>query len=246
MELVISHFEGCSGNFIGHLYANKELNSLSRFRVDMGKYSHIMAFEGRERWHDDLKACKDHTILVSHQFNKELIYTAFPEAKHIAIWPYTNQMNVLWNICYKKLSPSNINNIDYHFINLKEWHSKLQSCAPAYQCFDYGKLSDFKYVESMLGVTLDDNQRRFFDEYWSAQLGQNLTWPIKALSIPEIIHWYNLENNINDWNVALVLYTFEAVNGIQECQRSWSIDNVNCTSWANVIDLQSKYYNLFG
>lgn len=244
MELVISHFEGCAGNFIAHLYANKNFEILKTFRVDVSTYSHICTIEGRNDWHTELKACKDHEILVSHQFDKDLIQSAFPNTRHIAIWPYTKQMNVLWNICHKKLSAHQIHNIDHCYINLKEWHNKLNSHIPSYECFDYGRLSDIDYVEYMLNTTLESDQQQFFKEYWLSQNNLNLTWPSNAMSIPEIIKWYHLENNITKWGVALVLYTFESVNGLQESQRKWSIDNITGTDWDEIVQLQLEYYNL--
>lgn len=243
MELVISHFEGCSGNFIGHLYANKEFDLLNKFRVDLYRDPYVLAINGRDSWSAELKNCKEHKILVSHQFNKELIHQTFPNAQKIAIWPYTKQMNVLWNICYKKIPVSRGHNIDYYYINLKDWHIKLQEHTPRYQCFDYGQLTNSSYVESMLKITLDSRQQKFFNDYWKNQLQHNLTWPIEAMPISDIILWYGLANDITDWNIALVLYTFETINNLQESQRKWSIDNVNNTSWAEIIELQHKYYN---
>ena len=176
----------------------------------------------------------------------ELIHQTFPGAKKIAIWPYTKQMNVLWNICYKKIPASHGSVIDYYYINLKEWHSKLQVHTPLYQCFDYGQLSNSSYVESMLKIVLDSRQQKFFNDYWENQPRHNLNWPTKAMSIPDIIQWYGIANTITEWNVALVLYTFETINNLQESQRQWSIDNVESSSWAEIIKLQHKYYNFFG
>jgi hypothetical protein len=133
--------------------------------------------------------------------------------------------------------------IDYYYINLKDWHIKLQEHTPRYQCFDYGQLTNSSYVESMLKITLDSRQQKFFNDYWKNQLQHNLTWPSEAMSISDTILWYGLTDEITDWNIALVLYTFETINNLQESQRMWSIDTVKNTSWAEIIELQHKYYN---
>lgn len=244
MEFVISQFEGSSGNFLGRLLSGYNLSETNTFRVDGPlKDSVVLSANGVEDWYQLVERTSGYKVLVCHQFDQELIKTTFPSAKSIPIWPYTRQMAVVWNICFKKVYVKpHMHIIDNFYIDIKFWHEKLLKTYPNYNCYDFGKLNDIEYVESITGEKLSDAQQNFFAQYWSEQNPLDLTWPDNKLDIPEIISWYKLtEEHFSPWYIALVIYTFEMLHGDIEHRREWSIDDVNLSNWRDVASLETRY-----
>ena len=73
VQLVISHLEGCSGNFLGRLFANDFTNDQTLFRVDTNLHAGVLAIDGSSNWQDDIDRLEGHQVVVTHNFDLETI-----------------------------------------------------------------------------------------------------------------------------------------------------------------------------
>jgi hypothetical protein len=243
VQYVISHLEGCSGNFLGFLIADVVPKNTNIFRVDTGPNDLVLSLNGRYHWHKEIQArIKNHTVVVTHNFDTELINTTFPNAKIIQLYPYTHIGNVLYNISYKKLTLKLSNLVDNHFIDIANWHKKIQSFTPSQTCYNYWNLTDVNFLKDIISKELTDSQKLFFNNYWATQLNYNLNMPSDKMSMPDLIKFWGIEDNFSPWMVAWLIYVFEYLHELPEEKRLWSInDAINFCSWADVTRLERMY-----
>lgn len=243
VQFVISHLEGCAGNFLAYLAAHETCVERDLFRVDVALNGRVLSIDGRDRWHQELDQRLDHhSVIVTHNFQKDLLSHTFPAAKILQIYPYTRIGNVLYNICVKKLDIKIANRVDNHLINLREWYKKLQDARPSHLCYDFSLLYNLGEVERMLDAELTESQINFFDRYWQQQLGYCLDLPAQEMSVSQIIKFYKLKDFCNHWSVAWVIFVFELCNHLDEADRLWSIDNqFLLQDWKNLCQIGNLY-----
>lgn len=225
VQLVISHFEGCSGNFLAHLAVKQKFDHNNFFRIDVNLDPDVLAIDGINNWETEITRLDNHVAIVTHNYQYELIKSTFPNAKIIQIYPYTHVGNVLYNICFKKLNCKISNLIDNQFIHIVEWHDKIKKAYPGPQCYNFSMLNSPDKIEHILGKSLNDNQMQFFNQYSKKQLQIDLSWPVNSLTINELINFWNIEEFYNEWSAAWTIYVFEQTHGFSEEDRLWSIDN---------------------
>jgi hypothetical protein len=142
VQLVISHNEGSSGNFLGRLYVDATPNNASMFRVDIDCHNDVLSINGKASLEQELKRLTTHQVVVTHNSNLEVLANYFPYAHIIQIYPYTRLGNVFYNISHKKLKTTLPNLIDNHYIHITEWVNKIESNRPKNMCFDFGLLHE--------------------------------------------------------------------------------------------------------
>jgi len=241
VQLVISHLEGCSGNFLGRLYADQLSEDQTLFRVDTNQHPQVLSIDGYEDWPVAMTKFKDQIVVVTHNFDLELLAKEFPRAKLVQIYPYTHIGNVLYNVCFKKLDTKIANVIDNHLIHISQWYQRIVDRRPDRDCTDYWILTDKSAVEKLLGIELSPSQHNFFDRYWQQQLPYELSIPTGPQSIEQLLELWNFEQHFDEWSVAWTIFVYELVNGLAETTRLWSIDTQKFVNWADVIEIQTKY-----
>jgi hypothetical protein len=244
VQLVISHFEGCSGNFLGRLFANRRPNNQDLFRIDGDLNPLVLAINGRDNWESELLRLENHYVIVTHNFDQHLIQTTFPNARTVSIYPYTHVGNVLYNICFKKLNNKLPNMIDNYLIHLIEWYARIRQNCPKNPCIDFWELTNLQSVESLLNISLTHTQKQFFKDYWKQQLEYELDIPSTPQSIEQLLDTWKITNWFNDWSVAWTIFVYELINNKLETQRLWSIDIEVFRSWQDVQQIQTRYNNL--
>lgn len=243
VQLVISHLEGCSGNFLGRLFVNSYSKSQSLFRVDTDFNDQVLAIDGVDNWTQELRQLNNHRVVVTHNFDQQQISQHFPNAKIIQIYPYTHIGNVLYNICFKKLNTKLDNLIDNHLLHIVEWYQHIQQRRPAQTCADFWQLTDQQAVENLLEIKFTNLQKQFFSGYWKQQLPYSLDIPDSPLTIEELISNWKIENYFNDWSIAWTIFVYELINQRPEHQRLWSIDIDKFASWNDLSKIQTRYNN---
>ena len=242
VQLVISHLEGCSGNFLGRLFADVTDKNQKFFRIDVNLDSKILAINGVNDWDQELsKRFMNHKVVVTHNFNQQQISTSFPNAKIIQIYPYTHIGNVLYNICFKKVKIKLDNLLDNHLIHIVEWYRHIQHRRPSQDCTNFWQLRDQPQVENLLEIKFTKTQEDFFKKYWEQQLTYSLSIPEKPLSIEQLVTVWNIDNYFNDWSVAWTIFVYELINCRVEHQRQWSIDTTKFDSWQDLAKIQNRY-----
>lgn len=243
VQLVISHLEGCSGNFLGYLAASQMPANRDFFRVDSGLNDHVLSINGRCTWHSEIdQRLAQHSVVVTHNFDRALIARTFPNARIVQIYPYTCVGNVLYNVCAKKLDISIANRVDNHLINIREWHQRIQAARPQQQCWDFAQLQDRDAVERMLEIKLRPEQDEFFHCYWSNQLGYELDLPRRPMTITQLLDFWRLHDFCNDWSMAWVIFAFESCNHLREENRLWSIDDADfLQGWQQLLMIENLY-----
>lgn len=235
VEFVISHFPGSSGNFLARLITNKNVKTQDSFyRIDTDSDSDVLARE-----YLDLESIKNHRVLTLHDFNKQVL-DYFPNARHIAIYPYSNIGNVIYNISTKKFTSSMSNIQDQYFLLIKNWHEIINQNKPEYKCWDYKNLRSIDFLQKNL-FKFSKNQIEFFETYWNHQLDYNLNIPSEPMSIEEIISRNNIEEWCNDWSISFVIYCYEYCNNLLDIKRHWSVDKISLTNWQDVCKIQKQY-----
>jgi len=242
VQLVISHLEGCAGNFLGWLAVNSVADNLL-FRVDTELNNFVLSVNGRDDWQGEVNSrLKSHKVIVTHNFDIPLIKKTFPAAKIIQVYPYTHIGNVLYNISHKKLTLKTNNQIDNHYIDIRHWHNRIQSFTPNTKCYDYWMLSDMNCIKNMLATSLSNNQILYFKNYWNNQLKNDLSLPLRRMSIPQLIKFWQIDNQFTPWMIAWVIYVYEYLHNFPENDRLWSIDDApNFCNWADVARIQTRY-----
>ena len=244
VQLVVSHLEGCSGNFLARLYADYNLNDQSTFKVDGDQHPKVLAINGRQNLEYELGKLNNHIAVVTHNFDQQLLTTTFPKAKIIQIYPYNKVGNVLWNISHKKLTTTLSNAVDNNLIHIVEWKKYLDNIIPTNDCIDYADIDNQSFIESLLGIKLNDSQLKFFNDYQSQQLPYTLDWPNRVCSIQELINQWAIDDWFNTWSIAFTVGVFEDINGYRESQRLWSIDQQQFYSWDDVVKIEYQYQSL--
>jgi hypothetical protein len=240
VQLVISHLEGCSGNFLARLFvADKPQTNM--FRIDVDLHPLVLSTDGCKNWEYELKRLENHTVVVTHNFDQTTIRHAFPNARILAIYPYTHVGNVLYNICFKKLVNTIPNQVDNYLIHLKEWYTYICQRYPDYQCINFWDLSDQNLIEQIFESKLTPDQQHFFNQYWKKQLKLNLNIPSTPQSIDQLITGWNIQDQFNDWLVAWTIFVYELINCKTEQQRLWSIDADTFRNWSDLKVIQNKY-----
>lgn len=242
VQLVISHLEGCSGNFLGRLFADAGDKNPTPFRIDVDLNPKVLAIDGVNNWDRELsKRFINHQVVVTHNFNQEQISKSFPNAKIIQIYPYTHIGNVLYNICFKKVKTKLDNLLDNYLIHIIEWYQHIQQNRPSQNCINFWQLSDQQQVENLLEIKFTKNQEEFFKKYWAQQLTYTLSIPENPLSIEQLVAVWNIDNYFNDWSVAWTIFVYELINCRFEHQRQWSIDTTKFNSWQDLAKIQDRY-----
>jgi len=243
VQLVISHLEGCSGNFLGRLFANSYSKSQSLFRVDTDHNDQVLAINGVTNWDQELDRLQEHQVVVTHNFDLQQISKSFSNAKIIQIYPYTHIGNVLYNICFKKLTKKLDNLVDNHLLHIVEWYYYIQQNRPVQNCTDFWQLNNQQSVENLLEIKFTKLQEQFFTQYQEQQLSYSLNIPDSPLSIEELVSLWKIENYLNDWAIAWTIFVYELINQRSEHQRLWSIDVDKFNSWVDLAKIQTRYNN---
>ena len=243
VQLVISHLEGCSGNFLGRLFVNSYSKSQTLFKVDTDLNDQVLAIDGTSNWTQELRRLINHQVVVTHNFDQQHISQHFPNAKIIQIYPYTHIGNVLYNICFKKLTNKLDNLIDNHLLHIVEWYQHIQQRRPAQTCVDFWQLTDQQAVKNLLEIKFTKSQEQFFSCYWKKQLPYSLNIPDSPLSIEELISIWKIENYFNDWSIAWTIFVYELINQRLEHERLWSINVDKFSSWNDLSKIQTRYNN---
>jgi hypothetical protein len=254
VRLVISHLEGCSGNFLGKLFSDTFDKDQSFFRIDRTDGNdgfcgpHVLAIDGIANdgvgsWDWELKRLKDHHVVVTHNFDRAQIAKDFPNAKIIQIYPYTHIGNVLYNICFKKLNHTLPNLLDNYLLHINEWYHHIQKSRPPQICTNFWQLSDQQAVENLLETKFTKTQEDFFNQYWKNQLAHELTIPNNAMSIQELVSFWKVEHCFDQWLAAWTIFVYELINQRLEQNRSWSIDTDNFESWNDLEKIQTRYHD---
>jgi len=241
VQLVISHVEGSSGNFLGRLYVDATPNNTSMFRVDTDYHNDVLSINGKANLEQELKRLTTHRVVVTHNSNLELLANYFPHAQIIQIYPYTRLGNVVYNISYKKLKTTMSNLVDNHYIHITEWVDQIKSNRPKNICADFGLLHDQSQCEKLLQIKLTKSQQTFFQKYWEQQLAYDLSWPTGPESIQQLITRWKITEWCSPWSIAWTIFVFERTHGLTENQRQWSIAVENFTSWQDLINIQYRY-----
>lgn len=243
VQLVISHIEGSSGNFLGRLFADCYDKNQSLFRTDTTFDPRVLATNGVDNWDQELSRLQGHRVIVTHNFDLQQISKSFPNTKIIQIYPYTRIGNVLYNICFKKLNRTLGNLVDNHLLHIAEWYHHIQQRRPVQNCTDYWQLADRRSVENLLEIKFSKSQEQFFNQYWEQQLAYSLDIPDSPLSIEELISFWKIENYFNDWSIAWTIFVYELINKRLEHQRVWSVDIDKFNSWDDLAKIQTRYNN---
>jgi hypothetical protein len=243
VQLVISHLEGSSGNFLGRLFADCYDKNQSLFRTDTTFDPRVLAIDGVDKWDQELSRLREHRVIVTHNFDLQQISKYFPNAKIIQIYPYTHIGNVLYNICFKKLNRTLDNLVDNHLLHIVEWYNHIQQRRPVQDCIDSWQLTDQQTVENLLEIKFSKSQEQFFNLYWEHQLAYSLTIPDSPLSIEELVSFWKIENYFNDWSIAWTIFVYELINQRLEHQRAWSVDVDKFNSWDDLAKIQTRYNN---
>jgi hypothetical protein len=243
VQLVISHLEGCSGNFLGRLSVDSYSKSQSQFRVDTDSNDQILAINGIDNWTQELDRLVNHRVVVTHNFDQQQISESFPNAKIIQIYPYTNVGNVLYNICFKKITTKLDNLVDNHLLHIVEWYQHIKKRQPVQNCVNFWQLTDRQFVENLLEIEFTKSQEEFFNQYWKQQLPYSLNIPGVPLSIKELVLFWKIEDYFNDWSIAWTIFVYELINQRSEYQRLWSIDVDKFESWNTLEKIQIRYNN---
>jgi hypothetical protein len=244
VQFVISHLEGCSGNFLGYLIADVGHQVENVFRVDRKLNDHVLSIDGRgSMWNQEIEnRLKSHTIVVTHSYDLVQLRHTFPRAKLIQIYPYTHVGNVLYNICYKKLNVKLDNIIDNHFIDIVNWTNVIYKENPGYQCTDYWDLTNKDKIQCLLGTQLTETQHQFFNQYWATQLPYELNIPSVPMKIVDLIKFWKIEHVWSHWMVAWAIFVYELINKLSECDRLWTIDDADTfDSWHALEKIESQY-----
>jgi hypothetical protein len=244
VQFVISHLEGCSGNFLGYLAADIDQSSRQLFRVDGPINQWVLSLDGRTTWEEEVETrFISHPVVVTHNYNRTQIKKTFPNARLIQIYPYTHIGNVLYNISHKKLDLKLDNAVDNYFLDITIWMDRIKHEKPDYSCTDYWCLHNKTNVEQLLGATLSPTQDQFFEQYWKEQLSYDLNMPQHALTIKELIKFWKIENEFSMWMVAWTIFVYEYTNGLREINRIWTINDANkFDCWETVIQtVESRY-----
>jgi hypothetical protein len=244
VQFVISHLEGCSGNFLGYLIADTKPSGKNIFRTDTDLNSQVLSINGRGLFWDleiDKKLIS-HTVVVTHNYDRDQIQNTFPAAKLIQIYPYTHIGNVLYNICYKKLSIKLDNVIDNHFLDIRIWANKIELQNPEYLCNNYWDLTDKIKIQQFLGSKLTETQHHFFDQYWSTQLPVELNMPDSAMKILELVDYWQIQSYFSPWMVAWAIFVYEHKHNLLEHNRQWTINNATrFNNWEELAQIESQY-----
>jgi hypothetical protein len=244
VQFVISHLEGCSGNFLGYLAVSaKPQNSHRVFRVDTNFNEQVLSLNGRTTWNTEVdQQLKSHSVIVTHNYDRLQIQETFPSARLIQLYPYTHIGNVLYNICFKKLNLKLTNVIDNHFLDISIWFNRLNQEKPNYLCTNVWALRSIEEIENLLGSVLSSGQIEFFNQYWEEQLQYELTLPLEPMSIASLIELWKIKNDFSPWLIAWTIFVYEHINGLQESDRHWSInDSSNFESWTSLQRIESNY-----
>ena len=241
VQLVISHLEGCSGNFLGRLFADANDTNQSVFRTDIDNHPLVLAINGVNNWDQELTRFDDHQVIVTHNFNRHQISKSFPNAKIIQIYPYTHIGNVLYNICFKKLNNTLDNPVDNYFIHIVEWCRYIQQRHPGQNCTNFWQLTNQQQVENLLGIKFTKTQEEFFKQYWKQQITYSLTIPETPMSVEQLVSVWNIDDYFNDWSIAWTIFVYELINQRFEYQRLWSVDLERFNSWEDLAKIQTRY-----
>lgn len=244
VQFVISHLEGCSGNFLGYLAANVGSTDQKIFRVDLTEHDIVLSTNGRTSWQEEIDSrLQNHRVVVTHNYNRTQIQKTFPNARLIQIYPYTHIGNVLYNICHKKVELKFDNLVDNYFLEIDIWFKKIKQQQPDYLCTDFWCLHDKNKISDLLGIKLLPTQNQFFDQYWKNQLKHELDIPAYEMSIGELIKFWNIEQDFSPWNIAWTIFVYEHINSLNEQNRMWSINNADqFDCWNTVINaIESNY-----
>jgi hypothetical protein len=183
-----------------------------------------------------------HEIIVTHNFDRELIVQTFPNAAIIQIYPYTHIGNVLYNICHKKLDVKLENLVDNHFINIDIWYQNIQQQRPVTTCVDFWALREKFSIEEMLGYTLNATQLGIFENYWQQQLQYELDLPSNLMTIKELLEFWQIRDRPTPWFMAWVIFVFEKLHGFSQSNRLWSIDDASILqSWESLCYIEDHY-----
>lgn len=244
VQFVISHLEGCSGNFLGRLIASPK-STRELFRVDYDLNDHVLAINGRGDWETEI-ATKliSHTVVVTHNFNIDEIKHTFPSANLIQIYPYTHIGNVLYNVCHKKLSLKLDNKIDNYYLDIKIWHNRIKCQRPKVPCHDFWELASVKTLQKMLSIKrLSNDQLKYFNSYWGNQLQFDLSLPGSRMDIYELVKFWKIGGCFDCWMIAWVIYVYEYLNNLNESNRMWTIDDaIYFSDWTDVASIEKMYY----
>lgn len=245
VQLIISHVEGCSGNFLGYLSAEATQSHRPKFRVDVALNEQVLSINGRTTWLAEIETrLVSHSVVVTHNYNRTQIQETFPNARLVQIYPYTHIGNVLYNICYKKLDQKLENAIDNYFLDICNWFDKIKKEEPDYHCANFWCLRDKTKIESLLGITLSPTQHQFFDQYWKEQLPYELDMPQHPMTIGELVKFWKIENGFSSWAVAWTIFVYEHINRLEENNRLWTINDApKFDSWDTVIEAVNGHYN---
>ena len=242
VQLVISHLEGCSGNFLGNLFSNNFDKNQSFFRIDEGDpHPQVLSIDGVDNWDQELDRLKDHHVVVTHNFDQAHISRHFPAAKIIQIYPYTHIGNVLYNICFKKLNHTLPNLLDNYLLHITEWYYHIQKTRPGQICTNFWQLSSQQEIESLLEIKFTNMQEDFFNRYWKKQLDCELTIPDSPMSIEELVSVWKIDDCFDQWLAAWTIFVYELTNRRLEQNRSWSIDADKFESWKDLVKIQTRY-----
>jgi len=244
VQFVISHLEGCSGNFLGYLIADTGHTVENVFRVDSRLNDRVLSINGRgiTLEAEINQRLISHDIVVTHNYDRDQLQNIFPNAQLIQIYPYTHIGNVLYNVCYKKLSIKLDNPIDNYFIDIGIWINRITAENPGYLCNNYWDLKDKLKIQQLLGHELTTTQHRFFDQYWAVQLPFELNMPDRPMNILELVDYWQIQNNFTPWMFAWVVFVYEYTNSLAEKNRQWSIDDVDrFDSWSALAQIESQY-----
>lgn len=242
VQLVISHLEGCSGNFLGKLFSDNFDKTQSFFRIDEGDpHPQVLSIDGVGNWDQELDRLKDHHVVVTHNFDRTHISKHFPAAKIIQIYPYTHIGNVLYNICFKKLNHTLPNLLDNYLLHITEWYRRIQKKRPGQICTNFWQLSRQQEIESLLEIKFTKTQEDFFNQYWKKQLVCELTIPDSSMSIEELVSVWKINACFDQWFAAWTIFVYELTNRRSEQNRSWSIDADKFESWKDLAKIQTRY-----
>lgn len=244
VQLVISHLEGCSGNFLGRLFSDNINKAQTVFRIDTDLHPYVLAINGVTTWDYEITRLEEHIVVVTHNYDQQQISDTFPNAKIVQIYPYTHIGNVLYNICFKKLDTNLPNLLDNHLLHITEWYQHIQQRRPEHLCTDFWQLSNQTAIENLLGIKFTESQQQFFKQYWKQQLTYTLNIPDQPLSIKQLVLFWKIDNYFNDWSVAWTIFVYELINHLLEHQRLWSINIDKFTSWNDLEKIQTRYNNL--
>ena len=243
VQLVVSHLEGCSGNFLGRLFADANDKNQSFFRIDTALHPRVFNMDGSDpdTWDLVLVALRNHQVVVTHNFNQQQLSKSFPNAKIIQIYPYTHIGNVLYNICFKKIKNTLDNQIDNYFLHIVEWYHRIQQKRPSQNCTNFWQLNNQPQVENLLGIKFTKTQEDFFKQYWKQQLAYSLSIPKTPRSIEQLVSVWDIDNYFNDWSIAWTIFVYELINQRFEYQRLWSLDVDKFNSWEDLAKIQTRY-----